>query len=126
VEHADAKDRSFELWIARYDTSLWERVGAATFDKTGVLVDADLSLVTTMVLMDVTGVTEQPEITEGSGEWTLSGTVLNADGTPHDGGRVQFCQMNGSCISITTDSAGEYEMNGEGVGRGSFEVIPIR
>ena len=124
MEHVDAKDRSFELWAGRYENSLWELVGAATFDKTGVVVDGDLSLVTTMVLMDVTGVTEQPEATKGSGEATLTGTVLNADGTAFEGGRVQFCR-DGECVTATTDSGGEYEMSGLSVGRGSFEVIPV-
>jgi len=122
---AKAKDASYELWVARYETSLWERVGAATFDKNGVSIDGDLSLVSSLVLMDVTGVTEQPDATKGSGEAALTGTVLNPDGTPYEGGRVQFCR-DGECVTSTTDSEGQYEMDGLGVGRGSFEVIPVQ
>ncbi len=122
---AGGTDRSYELWVARYETSAWERVGEATWDDEGVSIDGDLSLVSTLVLMDVTGVTEHPEGGEIGGETTLTGTVVYPDGTPYEGGRVQFCR-EGECVTATTGSAGEYSMDGLGSGRGSFEVIPVR
>ncbi len=122
---AGGTDRSYELWMARYETSAWELVGEATFDDEGVSVAGDLSLVSTLVLMDVTGVTEQPEVGDVGADTTLRGTVVYPDGTPYEGGRVQFCR-EGECVTATTGSAGEYEMDGLGIGRGSFEVIPVR
>ena len=122
---AGGTDRSYELWMARYETSAWEIVGEAMFDKDGVTVAGDLSLISTLVLMDVTGVTEQPEVGEVGEETTLTGTVVYPDGTPYEGGRVQFCR-EGECVTATTGADGGYSMDGLGSGRGSFEVIPVR
>jgi protocatechuate 3,4-dioxygenase beta subunit len=93
--------------------------------KDGLTLDGSVSLVSTMVLLDVSGEANPPKAADlGSDETSvLSGTITGSAGGPLDGARVQFCRGT-ECTSSTTDADGSYRIEGLASGPGSFEVIP--